>query len=97
MLLGIQRPKQELMLYLLRCKPEFLFATFPVEMVLRHSDNLSATIQKKTTSAAEGQQLAQLVIAALQCTCNQEAHYLFWIKVLIFAESVDIDEPQLPR
>ena len=40
---------------------EFIFATFLGEMVLSHSDNLSAVIQKKTTSAAEGQ-VAKVVI-----------------------------------
>ncbi len=76
---------------------EFLFATFLGEMVLRHSDNLSAAIQKKTTSAAEGQQLARLVITTLQRTRSAEAYDLFWSKVLKFAECAGIGEPQLPR
>ena len=71
---------------------EFLFATFLGEMVLRHSDNLSSTIQKKTTSAAEGQQLAKLVIAALQRTRSPEVYDLFCTKVLNFAESAGIGE-----
>ena len=76
---------------------EFLFATFLGEMVLRHSDNLSSTIQKKTTSAAEGQQLAKLVIATLQRTRSPEAYDLFWTKVMNFAESAGIGDAQLPR
>ncbi len=66
-------------------------------MVLRHSDNLSAAIQKKTTPAAEGQQLAKLVITTLQRTRNAEAYDLFWSKVLKFVECTGISEPQLPR
>jgi hypothetical protein len=37
---------------------DFLFGVFLGELILRHSDNLSKTLQQKTLSAAEGQQLA---------------------------------------
>ena len=33
---------------------DFLFGVFLGELILRHSDNLSKTLQRKTFSAAEG-------------------------------------------
>ena len=35
---------------------DFLFGVMLVEMLLKHSDNLSKTLQKETLSAAEGQE-----------------------------------------
>ena len=41
----------------------FLFGTVLCEMLLRHTDNLSKALQKKTISVAKGQQVAKMVIA----------------------------------
>ena len=49
------------------------------------------------TSAAERQRIAKLVVATTRSTRDQEAFKLFWTKVLRFAESLSIEEPQLPR
>ena len=43
----------------------FIFGTFLAEMVLRHTDNLSKTLQDKTRSAAEGQAIADMVVRTL--------------------------------
>ena len=75
---------------------DFLFTMFLGEMVLHHCDNLCATIQKKMTSAAERQQIAKLVVAMIRSTRDQEAFKFFWTKVLRFAESLSIEEPQSP-
>ena len=40
---------------------ELMFGTVLGEMILRHTDNLSKTLQAKTISAAEGQQVAHIV------------------------------------
>jgi len=39
---------------------DFYFGVYLGEMVLRHTDNLSKTLQKKELSAAEGQQVSNL-------------------------------------
>ena len=72
----------------------FLFGTVLGEMVLRHTDNLSRTLQDKALSAAEGQQVADMVVRTLR---NVESFDLFWLKVTKSAESLDVGEPQLPR
>ena len=40
---------------------EFMFGAILGEMILRHSDNLSQCLQKRTISAAEGQHVAKMV------------------------------------
>ena len=45
---------------------DFLFGTALGEMILRHTDNLSKTLQSKKLSAAEGQQVANMVVRTLE-------------------------------
>ena len=56
----------------------FLFGAVIGELISRHSDNISQTLQKKTTSAAEGQQVVRMVIDKLQGLRKQEYYDLFW-------------------
>ena len=50
-------------------------------MVLRHTDNLSKTLQDKTRSAAEGQAIADMVVCTLLTLRNDDLFELFWLKV----------------
>ena len=75
----------------------FLFGSVLGEMVLRHTDNLSRTLQDKALSATEGQQVADMVVCTLQTLRNVESFDLFWLKVTKSAESLDVGEPQLPH
>ena len=43
----------------------YLYGAILGETILRHTDNLSSTLQHKTLSAAEGQQVAMMTIATL--------------------------------
>ena len=54
-------------------------------------------MQAKTISAAEGQKIGQMVIDTLQSIRNDKSYELFWEKALKSADSLDVDEPQLPR
>ena len=66
------------------------------ELVLRHTDNLSKTLQDKTRSAAEGQAIAGMVVRTLLITLrSDDSFHLFWLKVTKRAESLKL-EPQLP-
>ena len=78
---------------------DFLFGVVLGEMLLRHSDNLCKCLQKKSISAAEGQQVGRMVIDTLHSLRMEESYDLFWIKVGTVAGAVDInvEEPQLPR
>ena len=77
----------------------FFFGTLLGELVLKHSDNLSRTLQHDDISAAEGQEVAALTISTLQSIRSDSMFDLFWEKVqrLREADGVDIDPPVLPR
>lgn len=73
---------------------DFLFGAMLGEMLLRHTDNLSRSLQKKTCCATEGQQVGSMVVRTLQTIRNDESFDLFWLKVTNFSEPLGI-EPQL--
>ena len=75
---------------------EFAFGAILGEMVLRHSDNLSQCLQKKTISAAEGQHLAKMVTDTLRSIRTEESYDLFRQKVVQFCEDNNVQEAQLP-
>ena len=75
------------------CTFKFLFGSILAEIVLKHSDNLSRTLQHKVMSAAAGQSVAQMTVQILQSIQNDES----WKKVSLLAKSLEVDEPQLPR
>ena len=60
---------------------DFLFGAIQGEMLFRHSDNLSKTLQKKSISAAEGQQVGRMVIDTLCSLRTDDSYDLFWTKV----------------
>ena len=54
-------------------KFEFLLGVRLGALILRHSDNLSSTLQHKNMSAAEGQRLAQLSLSVLKkMRCDED-------------------------
>jgi len=78
-------------------KFEFVFGAILGEMILRHSDNLSQCLQKKTISAAKGQHVAKMVTDTLQSIRNEESYDLFWQKVVHFCKGHNVQDTQLPR
>lgn len=51
----------------------FLFGVELWEMILRHTDNLSKTLQHKDFSASEGQKIARLTIQTLETLRNEDS------------------------
>ena len=76
---------------------DFLFALFLGEMILRHADNLSKTLQSPTLTASDSKQLAELTCQTLQRLRDEESFDLFWRTVLHFQQKHDVSEPELPR
>ena len=66
-------------------------------MVLRHTDNLSKTLQIEDTSAAQGQQVAELVKKTLESLRADTHASSFWKCVTTKATKLDVSEPCLPR
>ena len=74
---------------------EIAFAVHLAEMLFRHTDNLSKTLQKDTIS--EGQIVASMMLAPLQSVRNDESFQLFWDKLSLYLTLIDVSEPRLPR
>lgn len=67
------------------------------ELILRHTDNLSHTLQKADVSAAEGQNLAGLTVKTLLSLRTDHNFQLFWEKATREANHLNVNEPSLPR
>ncbi len=75
----------------------YLFGNMLGEMLLKHADNLSSTLQLKVFSAAEGQTVAKMTVETIKLLRNDESFDLFWLKVNQRANNLGIEGPQLPR
>jgi len=76
---------------------DFFFGLVLGESLLRNTDNLSRTLQKKNYSAAEGQLTAKRTKEVLQSIRSEESFNLFWEKVNSLAAKDDVNDPVLPR
>ena len=76
---------------------DFLFGVMLAQLILVHSDNLSRTLQRKDISAAEGQLVADLTVRTLSKIRPEEYFKLFWDKVLLTCNRLQLTEPTLPR
>ena len=76
---------------------DFYFGVALGELLLRHSDNLSATLQKEEISAAGAQNIVQMTLTALMSFRSDDSFLLFWDKVLMLSRQVGVNEPSLPR
>ena len=75
-------------------KFDFLFGVSLGNLLLRHTDNLSKTLQLKSISAAEGQRLATLTLDVLRSLRDEDKFELFYSKDQV---RFDIQPPSLPR
>ena len=76
---------------------DFYFGVQLGNLVLRHSDNLSKTIQKLTLSAGDCQSLASLPIKTMQKLRSDDSFDLFWTNVNSKTDKLEIGPPELPR
>ena len=56
---------------------EFIYGCVLGELILRHTDNLSSTLQHKSMSAAEGQEIARMTVDILKSIRNNESFDIF--------------------
>lgn len=66
-------------------------------LLLQHSDNLSKTLQSPKLCASEGQKVAAMTVSTLQRIRDDKCFDLFWQKVERERQSLDVQDPQLPR
>ena len=68
-------------------------------VLLKQTDNLSRALQDSSTSAAQGNRLAQDVMNTLSKDRSDTSFDLFWARILQrkTTEVQDIEDPKLPR
>ena len=77
---------------------DFYFGLHLGQLIFRHTDNLSATLQKSTMSAVSGQHNAKLTTEALKRMINDDSFKVFYETVLKKKQSfLYVSEPELPR
>ena len=75
----------------------FFFAINLAELILRHADRLSATLQQPDLSSVEGYEIAMLVVKTLETLRSEKDFDLFWMKVEHVRADLDVDVASLPR
>lgn len=75
----------------------FLFCIILSEMILRHTDKLSQTLQQPKLSSVEGHGVAMLTVKTLKSVRTDDNFDLFWQKVENTRSGLDVDKPQLAR
>ena len=78
-------------------KFDFYFGCYLGKNVLRETDILSKSLQSSSLSAAEGQDLATIVIKKLEEDRKNEQFEMFWEDIMKKKEHLDIGDPILPR
>ena len=63
---------------------DFLFAVVLGELLLRHSHNLSKSLQHLSMYAAEGQELARLTVEVSKSLCNPENFESFFEGIIAY-------------
>lgn len=76
---------------------EFFYGLVLAQLLLRHSDNLSKTLQATQMSAAAGQKIAEMTVTTLQSIRSDENFTLFWEKITKMASNLDVSDAVLPR
>lgn len=76
---------------------DFLFGVSLGYEILRHTDKLSRTLQKKDLSAAEGQHITELSLTTLSKMRNEDSFDTFWESLNDKLDDLDVSEPRLPR
>jgi hypothetical protein len=76
---------------------DFLFGLVLGERLLKHTDNLSRTLQAPSLTASEGQEIAELTRQTLLHIRTNDAFDLFWEKVQAMQEEFGVQQASLPR
>ena len=74
-------------------KFNFFFRIQLGERILKHTDNLSRTLQNGVYSAVEGQIVAELSVRTLQSMRDGNSFDLFWTAVLSKSQRLQIAPP----
>ena len=76
---------------------DYMYGVILGELILKHSDNLSKSLQSPTSSAVEGHHLALVTVKTLKTLRTDDSFDMFWENTLSITQSKGIDAPKLPR
>lgn len=76
---------------------DFFFGIYVLQQLLRHSDNLSKSLQSSTMTACEGQALATLTVKTLEKMRGDIAFDSIWKIINSEANLLELPEPTMPR
>ena len=76
----------------------FFFGLHLGQLIFRHTDNLSKTLQNASMSAVTGRNTADLTTKALKRMRDDDSFKAFYETVLVKKQSfLDVSDPELPR
>ena len=76
---------------------DFLYGLLLSERILKHTDNLSKTLQATAMSAVEAYGVAKLCIDVFKKIRTDEDYDLFWELANTTQKSLNVKDPALPR
>uniref|UniRef100_A0A1X7TTB8 DUF4371 domain-containing protein n=1 Tax=Amphimedon queenslandica TaxID=400682 RepID=A0A1X7TTB8_AMPQE len=78
-------------------KFDFFFGVSLGFLLLKHTDNLSKTIQKEDICATEAQHVTSLTLSILKSLRNDASFNCFWLRIIASAQELNVNDPVLPR
>ena len=76
---------------------DYFFGTSLGVLLMKHSDNLSKTLQHTFMSAVEGQSVCAMTVATMRVMRSDEQFEMFWNLINLKAKALELSEPLLPR
>ena len=73
-----------------------LFGTILGELILKHTDSLSKTLQNPKLTAVDAHSVADLTRSTLEQIRSDESFDLFWEKLMLMQEKLEVSLPTLP-
>ena len=90
-------PEVEWLEYKVKCIASIVISVYILQLLLRHSNNLSKALQNSEMSACEGQTLAALSIKTSEKMRNDDYFDSFWDLMKRNAISLDLLESTISR
>ena len=75
----------------------YFYGVTILQLVLRHSDNLSKILQNSSLTSCPGKEIADLTLQTINSLQSESEFEFLWQKTVQQAEVLEITQPSLPR
>ena len=75
----------------------YFYVVTILQLVLRHSDNLSKLLQKSSLTSCQENEIVDLTLQTINSLRSESKFELLWQKTVQQAEVLEITRPSLPR